>query len=94
MTRTIHIEDLLDRRVVDEKGRRLGRIHEVVAQRERDHYVVREYRLGSGALIDRFELTRWIFGRKPKPIVVPADQLDITRGSADCIFRPHGEAAD
>jgi hypothetical protein len=51
-------------------------------------------RIGSGALIDRFQLTRWIFGRKPKPIVVPADQLDITRGSADCIFRRHGKAAD
>lgn len=94
MTRTMHIEDLLDRRVVDEHGRRLGRIHEIVARRERDRYVVREYRLGSGALIDRFELTRWIFGRKPKAIVVAADQLDITRGSADCIVRPHGKPAD
>ena len=94
MKRTIHIEDLLDRRVVDEQGQPLGRIHEIVARREHDHYVVREYRLGSGALIDRFGLTRWIFGRKPKPIVVPADQLDITRGSADCILRPHGKAAD
>jgi sporulation protein YlmC with PRC-barrel domain len=94
MSRTIRIEDLLDRHVIDERGTRIGRIHEIVARRERGRYVVTEYRLGSGALIDRFELTRWIFGGKPKPIVVPADQLDITSGSADCILRPHGKAAD
>ena len=94
MNRTIRIEDLLDRRVVDENGKRLGRIHEIVARREHDRHVVVEYRLGSGALIDRFQLTRWIFGRKPQPIVVPVDQLDITRGSADCILRRHGKTAD
>ena len=94
MSRTIRIEDLLDRGVVDDRGARIGRIHEVVARREQGHFVVAEYRLGSGALIDRFQLTRWIFGRKPEPIVVPADQLDITRGSADCILRRYGKAAD
>jgi hypothetical protein len=94
MKRTIRLEDLLDRGVADENGTRIGRIHEVVARRDGDRFVVAEYRLGSGALIDRFQLTRWIFGRKPKPIVVQADHLDVTRGSGDCILRSHGKAAD
>ncbi len=94
MTRTIRIEDLLERGVVDEQGRHLGRIHEIVATRSHDRYVVTEYRLGTGALIDRFGITRWMFGRKPQPIVLPADQLDIRLGSGDCIFRGHGNTAD
>jgi sporulation protein YlmC with PRC-barrel domain len=94
MTRTVYLEDLLDRRVVDGRGRPLGRIHEVVAEKHGAHYRVSEYRLGSGALIDRFSLTRWIFGRKPKPIVVPADELVITHGSAPCIAEGHGKTSD
>jgi hypothetical protein len=94
MSRTIYLEQLLDRLVVDRDGRRLGRIHEVIAQQHGQQFRVREYRLGSGALIDRFKLTRWIFGRKPRAVVVPADDLVITHGSAPCIFEGHGKAAD
>ncbi len=94
MSRTIHIEQLLDRRVVDREGRRVGRIHEIVAEKHGEQYRVREYRLGSGALIDRFRLTRWIFGRKPRAVVVPGEQLVVTAGSAACIFDRHGKASD
>ncbi len=94
MTRTIRIEELLERGVVDERGRRLRRIHDIVATLRGDRYIVTEYRIGAGALIARFGITRWIFGRKPQAIVVPADQLDIRLGSGDCIFRRHGKAAD
>jgi sporulation protein YlmC with PRC-barrel domain len=92
--RTLHLEDLLDRRVVDRDGRELGRIHEVIAEQHGHQFRVREYRLGSGALIDRFRLTQWIFGRKPRAVVVPAHNLIITAGSAPCIFEAHGKASD
>jgi hypothetical protein len=92
--RTIHLEQLLDRRVVDRAGRQVGRIHEVLAEKHGQQFRVREYRLGSGALIDRFRLTRWIFGRKPRAVVVPARDLVITAGSAPCIFDPHDQASD
>jgi len=94
MSRTIHIEELLDRRVVDREGRNVGRIHEVIAEKHGHQFRVREYHLGSGALIDRLKLTRWIFGRKPKTIVVPGDELVITGGSAPCIASGHGKASD
>jgi hypothetical protein len=94
MTRTLHLEDLLDRRVVDRQGRQIGRIHEVIAEKHGNRYRVSQYRLGSGALIDRFRLTQWIFGRKPKPIVVVAEDLVITRGSAPCIVKTHGQTSD
>jgi len=94
MTRTIYIEDILDRDVVDRTGRRLGRIHEIVAEKHNGEYRVSEYRLGSGALLDRFPLTRWLFRRMPKALVVAADKLVITHGSAPCIADCNGTAAD
>ena len=91
---TLHLEDLLDRLVVDRNGRHVGRIHEIVAEQHGHEFRVRDYHVGPGSLIDRFRLTRWIFGRKPRTIIVPADHLVITRGSAPCIFDAHGKASD
>ena len=91
---TLHLEDLLDRLVVDRQGRHIGRIHEIVAEQHGHEFRVRDYHVGPGALVDRFRLTRWIFGRKPRTIVVPADNLVITRGSAPCILEAHGKASD
>ncbi|OLE96301.1 MAG: hypothetical protein AUG75_22135 [Cyanobacteria bacterium 13_1_20CM_4_61_6] len=94
MKRRLYLEELLDRRVVDRSGHQLGRIHEVIAEKHGNRYRVSQYRLGSGALIDRFRLTQWMFGRKPRPIVVPAEELVITHGSAPCIVNTHGKASD
>ena len=60
MTRTIHIEDLLKRGVVDREGRDLGRIQDIVAEKHGEQFRVREYRLRSGAVIpaDQLVITR------------------------------------
>jgi hypothetical protein len=60
MTRTIHIEDLLERGVVDRQGRDLGRIQEIVAEKPGHQFRVSEYRLGSGAVVrgDQLVITR------------------------------------
>ena len=94
MSRTLYLERLLDRGVVDREGRHVGHIHEVVAEKHGRQFRVREYRIGSGALIDRFKLTRWIFGRKPRAVIIPADELVITAGSAPCIYEAHGKTSD
>ena len=48
-----HVERLLGRRVVDARGRRVGRIEEVRADRDGPNWVVREYVLGLDSLVER-----------------------------------------
>lgn len=51
--REAHVEQLLGRRVHDERGRMLGRIEEMIVEVVDDEYVVTEFHLGTGALIER-----------------------------------------
>ena len=48
-----HVERLLGRRVRDERGRVLGRIEEMTVEVIDGEYVVTEFHLGGGALVER-----------------------------------------
>ena len=47
------VELLLGRSVVDARGRRVGRIEEIRAERQGDAWVVRAYVLGLGGVLER-----------------------------------------
>jgi sporulation protein YlmC with PRC-barrel domain len=51
--REVHVEALIGRRVRDTKGRVIGRIMSVRANREGGHCYVTEYLLGAAALLSR-----------------------------------------
>jgi hypothetical protein len=53
MSAEVHVERLLGRQVVDGRGRRIGRIEEVQAEREGPDWVVRGYVIGVDGLIER-----------------------------------------
>jgi hypothetical protein len=84
--RELHIERLLGRKVFDSKGRRIGRIEEVVAERQGDEWVVLEYWVGSGALLHRLSArgaaraVLCLCGVKEKEgYKVPWDKIDFSR---------------
>jgi hypothetical protein len=79
MSREIHLELLLGKRVRDISGRAAGRIEEVLADRVDLDCIVREFHLGSGALLERLSspILR-VLGRRPKGRRVPWDKLDLT----------------
>ena len=54
--RRIHLEQLLGRKVHDPAGKSAGRIEEVLAERQGDRWVVTEYLLGAGGLMERLSL--------------------------------------
>jgi hypothetical protein len=53
MSAEVHVERLLGRPVVDGRGRRIGRIEEIHAEREGPEWVVRGYVIGVDGLIER-----------------------------------------
>ena len=83
---TIHLEDLLSRKVKDAAGEDAGRIEEVLAQRKDGRYYVAEYHLGRAALHERLGLIPFTEGllhllgahRRSASHKVPWDQMDLT----------------
>ena len=71
--RNVHLELLLGRKVYDPDGVRVGRIFSVLAEREGDDCVIREYPLGAGALLARLGIPI-----RRDLIRVPWDQLDLS----------------
>jgi hypothetical protein len=53
MSTEVHVERLLGRPVTDGRGRRIGRIEEIQAEREGPDWVVRGYVIGVDGLIER-----------------------------------------
>jgi sporulation protein YlmC with PRC-barrel domain len=51
--REVHIEHLVGRRVLAANGRIVGRLEELVAEPQGEHYVVTEYHIGTAALRER-----------------------------------------
>ena len=83
--REVHIELLLGRRVLDSTGKSVGRIEEVIAEQQGDEWVVREYLVGSAALLHRLsalEIGRAFLSlfraKKNAGYRVPWDKLDLT----------------
>src|SRR5690242_376322 len=75
--RLVRVQDLLGRRVRTADGQVVGRIEEIRAERRGDDHELIEYRLGTGALLERFALAQRLFGRRHPRIVARWDQLDI-----------------
>jgi sporulation protein YlmC with PRC-barrel domain len=78
--KTVHLELLLGREVHDPDGRKVGRILEVRAERQGKECVIREYLLGTAALLTRLGLyTGRIVGVpiRRQPLSVPWDLMDL-----------------
>ena len=58
--REIHLELLLGKQVLDCTGKPVGRIEEVRAEQQGDEWVVKEYLLGTPAILER--LSAWRIG--------------------------------
>jgi len=79
--KTVHFELLLGRQVHDPEGQRVGRILEVHAEPEGKDCVVREYLLGTAALLTRLGISAGRLVGLPlhrEPIRVPWDQMDLS----------------
>jgi sporulation protein YlmC with PRC-barrel domain len=93
----IRLEHLLGRRVVDGRGRVVGRLEEVHAEREEGEWIVREYVLGLGGLVERLAagaLVASLLGRlapEPERRVVPWDALDLSDAERPRLTRPLSE---
>jgi len=79
---TIQLELLFDKRIVDMQGRVLGRIEEVVAEREGDELFVSEYHTGGMGLIEHLTtvtIGHWLIKLlgTHKGYVIRWDQLDL-----------------
>ena len=80
----IRLEQLIGRRVVDGSGRVVGRLEVVHAEREDGEWIVREYVLGVGGLVERLAaggVVASLLGRfapEPRRHVVPWDALDLS----------------
>jgi hypothetical protein len=74
----VRLEELLGKRVVAPDGTTVGRLEEVRVDRHGDNHEVREYLIGSGALLERLSIVRRLLGREVRTIVARWDQLDIT----------------
>ena len=75
--RTLRLEHLVGRRVESVDGISIGRIEEIRAERHHGRLELVEYHLGSGAVLERWSLTRRLLGRRAHQIVVRWDQIDI-----------------
>jgi hypothetical protein len=81
MKQTVRLQALVGELVHDVNGARVGRIRSVHAEREGDDCVVREYELGTAALLSRLGLSALRLAGLPhrgEPLCVPWDQLDIS----------------
>ena len=93
----IRLEHLLGRRVVDRRGRVVGRVEEVHAEREDGEWIVREYVLGVGGLIERLAAGALVgsllrgFAPEPERHVVPWDALDLSDAERPRLTRPLAE---
>jgi sporulation protein YlmC with PRC-barrel domain len=83
--REVHLELLLGRRVLDPVGKSVGRIEEVIAEHRGDECVIREYLVGSGALLYRLSAMeigrsalRLFRAKKAVGYRVAWDQMDLT----------------
>jgi len=81
MSRKIHLELLLGKMVRDPDEVRAGRIFSVQAEVDGDECIVREYHLGTAALLEQLgisilRIAGWQ-GTK-EPLRVPWDQLDLS----------------
>ncbi|MFL6232023.1 MAG: hypothetical protein ACJ76N_02725 [Thermoanaerobaculia bacterium] len=78
--KTVHFELLLGRKVHDPEGKKVGRILAVRAEPEGEECVVREYLLGTAALLTRLGISAGRLLGLPvhrEPVRVPWDLMDL-----------------
>ncbi len=56
MGHEVHIEAIVGRKVLDPDGRSIGRLEEVRVEQQGTRYVVSEYLIGQGALLERLSV--------------------------------------
>jgi len=79
--RTVRLELIHGRRVHDTEGRLAGRIQEVKAERVGDECLVREFHLGTAALLERLGITLGALTGLPmrhQPLRVAWQDLDLS----------------
>jgi sporulation protein YlmC with PRC-barrel domain len=92
-TRELHLELLLSRRVFDPAGKAIGRIEEIRVEPQGEEWVIKEYLVGSAALLERLSartiglrLLRLLGARKIYGgYRVPWDKLDLTNVDRPCL---------
>ena len=90
-TRTLRLEQLIGRRVDSVDGFSVGRIEEIRAERHHGQLELVEYHLGPGALLERWSLTRRLFGRRAHQIIVRWDQIHIAHRGGPRLLCPVDE---
>ena len=99
MSAEVHVERLLGRMVVDDRGGRVGRIEEIQANREGREWVVRGYVVGVGGLIERLAaggIARALLGplaARPRRRTIPWTDLDLADPERPRLRRSTGGAA-
>ena len=80
MSKKIHAEALVGRRVRDANGRMIGRIEEIAVVRRGKECYVEEYLVGAAAVVSRLGISAGsLVGiRLGKPVRVPWQQLDLS----------------
>jgi len=71
----VSVEQLLGREVVDANGKRLGHIEEIIAEREGDELLVKEFHVGRAAVAER--LSFGLFGAH-EPHRIKWSDLDLS----------------
>lgn len=56
----LHLELLLGKKIVDALGQPIGHLEEVVAEQQGDEWFIKEYLIGTAALLER--LSAWTIG--------------------------------
>lgn len=83
------VERLIGRRVLDLRGRSIGRLEEIRAEPDHDGYRVSEYLIGSYGLIERLAMTRlW---RRARGYRARWDQIDLSDPDCPRLTCPTGE---
>jgi len=102
VTREIRVDLLEGRMVRDPAGRRVGRIRELIAEVAHPgsgEYVVREFHLSTGGLVEALggtHLARVLtqrFGRRPTGLVIGWQDLDLSDAARPRLRRPVAEIA-
>lgn len=84
MVKEIKLEILLGKRIIDSTGKQLNwRIQEVRAEQDADEWVIREYLLGTTAILERLSVGTFLYSffrsrQNSSGYKVPWDKLDLT----------------
>jgi len=92
--KTVHFELLLGRKVRDSEGKKAGRILAVSVAVEGDDCVVREYHLGTAALLTQLGLSAGRIAGLPipaEPLRVPWEKMDLRDPGKPRLTCPLGE---